>query len=112
MFCIMTFIKYDVFGPHVGCHVLGWALVILKSDGENAAKELMSELARKRKEAPTVVETSKPYDSKSNGRAEGAVRRLESQVRTLKIAAERNLGVTLDVHSPLFAWLAKHSADF
>ena len=29
MFCIMTFIKYDVFGPHVGCHVLGWALVIL-----------------------------------------------------------------------------------
>jgi len=31
----------------------------------------MGELALKRKEAPTVVETSKPYDSKTNGRAEG-----------------------------------------
>ena len=66
-------------------------------------KELMGELARKRKEAPTVVETSKPYDSKSNGRAEGAVRKLEGQVRTMKIATEKNLGVILDMHSPAFA---------
>ena len=50
----------------------------VKSDGENAARDLMSEPARKRKELPTVVETSKPYDSKSNGRAEGAVRSLET----------------------------------
>ena len=85
--------------------------IVVKSDGENAARSLMDELARKRKELPTVVETSKAYDSKSNGRAEGAVRRLESQVRTLKIATERNLGVVMDVHSLLFEWLVEHSAD-
>jgi hypothetical protein len=33
------------------------------------------------------------------------------QVRTLKIATEKNLGIVLDVHSPLFAWLVEHSAD-
>ena len=71
----------------------------------------MNELARKRKELPTVVEVSKPYDSKSNGRAEGAVRRLESQVRTLKIATERNLGIVVDVHTPLSSWHVEHSAD-
>ena len=85
--------------------------IVVKSDGENAARDLMNELARKRKELPTVVETSKPYDSKSNGRAEGAIRRLESQVRTLKIATERNLGIVIDVHTPLFDWLVEHSAD-
>ena len=85
--------------------------IVVKSDGENAVCDLMQELARKRRENPTVVETSKPYDSKSNGRAEGAVRKLESQVRTLKIATERNLGLTMDVHSSVFAWLVEHSAD-
>ena len=65
--------------------------IVVKSDGENAVKDSMQELARKRRELPTVVETSKRYDSKSNSRAEGAVRKLESQVRTLKIATEREV---------------------
>ena len=85
--------------------------LVVKSDGENAARELMSELAKKRRDLPTVVETSKPYDSTSNDRAGGAVRRLENQVRTLKIATEKNLWIVLDVHSPLCAWLVEHSAD-
>ena len=76
--------------------------VVVKSDGENSVVDLMRELARRRQLAPTVLERSKAYDSKSNGRVEGAVRRLESQVRTLKIASERNLGVALDV---LFRYL-------
>ena len=67
--------------------------IVVKSDGENAVKDLMQKLARKRRDMPTVVETSKPYDSKSNGRAEGAVRKLESQVRTLNIATEKNIGI-------------------
>ena len=83
--------------------------IVVKSDGENAARDLMEELARKRRDRPTVVETSKPYNPKSNGRAEGAVRRLESQVRTLKVATEKNVGVVMDVHSPVFAWLVEHS---
>ena len=85
--------------------------VVVKSDGENAARELMEELARKRAEAATVVECSKPYDSKSNGRAENTVKKLESQARTLKLAVERACKIDLDVHSPAFAWLVLHSAD-
>ena len=34
-----------------------------------------------------------------------------NQVRTLKIATERNLGIVIDVHTPLFEWLVEHSAD-
>ena len=37
--------------------------IVVKSDGENAVCDLMQELARKRRENPTVAETSKPYDS-------------------------------------------------
>ena len=85
--------------------------VVVKSDGENAIKDLMSELARKRCDMPTVVEKSKPYDSKSNGRAENAVRRVESQVRTLKIALERSIQCELSVHHPVFEWLVEHVAD-
>ena len=62
--------------------------VVVKSDGENAIKDLMTELARKRSDMPTVVEHSKAYDSKSNGRAENTVRRVESQVRTMLIALQ------------------------
>ena len=75
--------------------------VVVKSDGENAARDLMTELARRRKEDPTIVETSKPYDSKSNGRAEGAIRKVECQIRTLKIATENNLGIVIHVYAPL-----------
>ena len=56
--------------------------IVVKSDGENSARDLTNELARRRREDPTVIEVSKPYDSKSNSRAEGAVRRMECQIRT------------------------------
>ena len=85
--------------------------LVLKSDGENAATELMRELARKRRSEATVVEQSKPYDSKSNGRAENTVKRLESQARTLKIATELAVGKRLSVVAPIFEWLVQHAAD-
>ena len=50
--------------------------LVVRSDGEPSAKDLMAELAQKRKEAPTVVEQSPPHESKSNGRAENAVKRV------------------------------------
>ena len=84
---------------------------VLKTDGEPAAKDLMNELARKRKDMPTVIEVSKPYGSKSYGRAESAIRRLECQVRTLKVATEKNLGVVMDVHKPVFSWIVEYAAD-
>ena len=34
--------------------------LVVKSDGDKSARDLMSELAKKRRDLPTVVETSKP----------------------------------------------------
>ena len=50
--------------------------LIVKSDQEPAVVDLMKELAKRRLYAPTVIESSKAYDSKSNGRAEGDARRI------------------------------------
>ena len=85
--------------------------VVVKSDGEPAIVDLMKELALRRKESPTVIERSKAHDSMSNGRAENAVRRVESLVRTMKLAAEEWLQEELDVHAPIFSWLVEHAAD-
>ena len=76
--------------------------LVIKSDGEQAATELMREVARKRREEATVIEQSKPYDSKSNGRAENTVKRLESQARTFKIALEKAIAKKVSVVSPVF----------
>ena len=81
--------------------------LVVKSDQE----DLMRDLARRRSNAPTVVELSKAYDSKSNGRAEGTVRRLEEQVRTMKLALDAALGIELEVLHPVFEWLVEHAAD-
>ena len=85
--------------------------LVVKSDQEPAVVDLMRDLARRRSNAPTVVELSKAYDSKSNGRAEGTVRRLEEQVRTMKIALDAALGIELEVLHPVFEWLVEHAAD-
>ena len=85
--------------------------VVLKSDGENPAHDLLREVAKRRGDAQTIVEKSKPYDSKSNGRAERAVRSIEEQARVLKLAFEANAKCDLSVSSPAFAWLIEHAAD-
>ena len=53
---VATQLERDV--RRFGCH----GRLVVKSDGENSARDPMSELAKKRRDLPTVVETSKPYD--------------------------------------------------
>ena len=71
----------------------------------NYMLDLMRTLAQRRTLAPTVLEDAKAYDSKSNGRAESSVRRVEEQVRTMKLALEAYLGFRLDINHPAFAWM-------
>ena len=86
--------------------------LVLKSDQEPAKVDLMKNLAKRRRTSgATVLEHSKVYNSKSNGRAENAVRRVEEQVRTMKLALESAIRTELDVHHPVFAWLVEHAAD-
>ena len=84
---------------------------MVKSDQEPAIVDLMRSLAKRRTSGATVLEQSKAYESKSNGRAENAVRRVEEQVRTMKMALEASIREELDVHHPVFAWLVEHAAD-
>ena len=84
---------------------------MVKSHQKPAVVDLMKGLAKRRTFGATVLEQSKAYDSKSNGRAENAVRRVEEQVRTMKLALEASIGEELDVHHPVFAWLVEHAAD-
>ena len=48
--------------------------LVVKSEQEPAIVDLMRSLAKRRTSGATVLEQSKAYDSKSNGRAENAVR--------------------------------------
>ena len=85
--------------------------VILKSDGEPAITDLISEVARIRKGVPTTCETSASRDSRANGLAERAVRSVEEQIRVLLLGFEEEYGGELSVKHALFSWLVEHSAD-
>ena len=49
--------------------------------------------------------------SKSNGMMEGAVRRWQEQLRTIKHYTEAKLGKRIEVDSPMFSWLIPYCAD-
>ena len=90
-----------------------WGLrsdVILKSDGEAAIKDLLNRVGDLRGQ-PTQLETSPATDSRANGLAERAVQSVQKQVRTLKLALERNLECRVEVTHPCFPWLIEHAAD-
>ena len=84
--------------------------VVWKSDGKSAAQDLLVEVAKKRGDVQTIVEESKPYDSKTNGRAERAVRSVEEQAQVLKLAYVANSKSDLSVSSAAFTELIEHAA--
>ena len=57
------------------------------------------------------MESSKIYDSQSNGVAERAVQSVECQVRTVLIALQKRLGVNVPVTHKIATWLVEHAAD-
>ena len=85
--------------------------VVLRSDGEPAIKDLLSEVARLRKGIPTVLESTAPGDSRANGLAERAVTSVEEQVRVLQISSEKATGEPLEVSHRGFTWIVEHAAD-
>ena len=85
--------------------------VVVRSDGEPAIRDLMSELARARGDAETAIEHTSPGDSRANGFAERAVRRFEEQVRVIKLGYEQNTGKEVDVESAGLDWIVEHAVD-
>ncbi len=85
--------------------------VVLRADGEPALQDLLNAVARVRGDLPTVLETSPPGESQSNGYIERAVRSLEDMIRTHKLDLEARMGEKVEVTGNIMAWLIEHSAD-
>ena len=84
--------------------------ILIRSDGENAIKDLMNKVSALRASESTILENSPAGDSRANGRAERAVQSIEKQVRVLKLAVEEHLG-RFSVTHKAFSWLVMHAAD-
>ena len=94
---------------------LGHTKVILKADGEPAIKALVRDALKILRVSTADLqqaseEHSPEYDSKSNGAAEGAIRRLRELFRTIRSCLQRRLEKTIEVSHPLMSWMIEHTA--
>ncbi len=98
---------------------LGYHRIGLKCDNERAIVKLLTEVLKAAKvqvedtdgeDQATFEEHPTPYDHKSNGFIENAVRNLQGLMRTLKLELERSVGAVVPSEHPLLHWLAEHTA--
>ena len=82
----------------------GGVRVCLKSDQEESVLAVKTAIAERRS-APTSMMESPARESKSNGKMERAVQKLEGQLRTLKMALEHNIGKPISFRSKVSEWL-------
>ena len=88
---------------------LGYTRAVIRTDGEHTITALVGKL---RDHGLEVIPERTPVgDSQADARAEQAVQSCECQMRTMKIALERRLKVTVPTAHPLMAWLVQHAAD-
>jgi hypothetical protein len=88
---------------------LGHKKIILKADQEPAIVDLVNGVIDKRAEE-TLPEFSPVGDHRANGVAERAVQEVEDQVRTMKGALQRRLGVAIETSHPVMTWMIEHAA--
>ena len=69
---------------------LGYNKIIIKCDQEPSIVEIQKEVIR-RCEAETIPENSPTGESQSNGDIENAIKQVEGQIRTMKVALESRL---------------------
>ena len=87
----------------------GGSKIILKCDQENAIVEVQREVIRRRP-AITVPAHSAVGDSKGNGDAESAVKRIRSQMRTMKDALEAKLKHKFSYNHIIIEWMLEWAA--
>jgi len=86
--------------------------IIVKTDQEPSTLAVAKEIKRLRLPLQsTILESSKIYDSQSNGVAERAVQSVECQARTVLIALQKRLEVKVPVTHKIVTWLVEHAAD-
>jgi len=94
---------------------LGHTKVILKADGEPAMKALIKDALKILRVSTADLqqvgeEHSPEYDSKGNGSAESAIRRVRELFRTIRSCLQRRLEKTIDITHPVMSWMLEHTA--
>ena len=89
---------------------LGRSDIVLKTDGEPAMVAVQRAVTALRKGMVTKPENPPSYNPQSNGAAEKAVQDVSAQIRTLKLALEARLGITINENSPIMEWIIEHGA--
>ena len=86
--------------------------IIAKTDQEPSTLAVAKEIKRLRLPAQsTILESSKIYESQSNGVAERAAQSVECQVRTVLIALQKRPEVKVPATHKIATWLVEHAAD-
>ena len=90
--------------------LLGHKRIVLKSDNEPAIKSLKDEVKR-HTSVEIVNEESPVYESKSQGKCERTVQKVQEQFRAMKDGLETRLGERIDSGNPIIPWIVSHAAD-
>ena len=84
--------------------------VTFKYDQE-AAVDVLREIANLRGSRGTQLEHSPVADSQSNGLIERGIRSVEEMTRVLLFDLSRLVGCPVSVYSPVFPWIVEHASD-
>ena len=88
---------------------LGRQRLVLKSDQEPSIKALLQSVKRE-KHQDISFERSPVAEHQSNGVAERAVKTVQGQVRTMKMALEARISEKVVETSDLIPWMVRHAA--
>ena len=92
--------------------VLRYEKVPLKSDQEAAlGKVLKSATIHRGEHTQTMLEQSPFADSRSNGFVERAIQTVEGQIRAMKSALDRRLGIRVPNDWCVIPWSAEHAGN-
>ena len=78
--------------------------IILQCDQENPIVAVQRRVMQDRR-APTTPKHSPVGESKANGAVENAVKRVQCQIGTLKLAVEKHIKKKITAEHPVFSWI-------
>ena len=85
---------------------LGYQQVIIRTDGENAIKDLRAQVSRQRAQG-AMWQTTTKGDSKTGGMIGRGVQSVEGQIRAIKLGLEKRLGCRLEQNWVIIHWIVE-----
>ncbi len=90
--------------------ILGHRKIILRTDNGNSIMALRTEV-KQRSHVEIIPEQPPAYDSKTAGKAENAVQRIEKQFITLRDALQTRIDQKIESGHPVVEFLVMHTSD-